>query len=81
MVLVNSYDKELKIKTLEEVKEYFEISEEIINGDDYLDESGRENDLEFNKRLLECEDIFDVCDLLNEFSDISGNGSRYSVED
>lgn len=71
MVLVNSYNKELRVETLEEAKEYFKITDnELLEIEDVY---------AFNKVLGSCEDLFDVCDLLNEFSDISGNGSRYSV--
>lgn len=69
ILLVNSYDKELKIKTLAEAKKYFKVPDEL------LDDKG----CEFNKELESCKNLFDVCDLLNEFSDVLGNGSRYSV--
>lgn len=68
--LTNSFDHELSITSVEQAKKYF-----------YIDTIVCEDDKQFNEELAACENLYDCAEVLNEYSDIIGNGSRYEVRE
>lgn len=67
----NSFDKDINFDNLKEAKEYYLISEE------QLKELGNgEDEIERNKEIESAENLEELADVLNKYSDICDNGSQ-----
>lgn len=74
-ILKNSFDKDINFDNLKEAKEYYLIPEE------QLKELGNgEDEVERNKEIESAENLEELADILNKYSDICDNGSQWNVE-
>lgn len=91
VALKNSFDKDIYFEDLEEAKKYFKPSEEKLEEHLNMDPSeflGDPEDFEeyknnfywYAEKIEYAKTLEELADVLNEYSDIYGNGSRYSVE-
>lgn len=83
--LKNNYDKEIKFENLEEAKAYFLTSEEQLKelidnyeGDDF--EYNKERVLQREQDIKDANDLEELADVLNDYSDNYDNGSTWFVQ-
>lgn len=67
--LKNSFDYEVQFTDLEEAKKYY-----MPNLNEFPDEK------EYAAAINECNSLFDLASVLNEYTDMYGNGSTFSVK-
>lgn len=65
----NKYDVELRIETVEKAKNYF-----VTNEND-------EDSVKFNIELNESENLEEIVNVLNKYSDLIGDGSEYYINE
>lgn len=83
--LKNNYDKEIEFENLEEAKAYFLISEEQLKD---LTDNYEGDDFEYNKKrvlqreqdIKDANDLEELADVLNDYSDNYDNGSTWFVQ-
>lgn len=91
VALKNSFDKDIYFEDLDEAKKYFKPSEEEMEeylnmdpaeflGDPEDFEEYKNNFYWYAEKIEYAKTLEELADVLNEYSDIYRNGSRYSVE-
>ena len=65
----NRYDAELVIGTVDKAKKYFVIDE------------NDEDSVKFNIELNESENLEEIVNVLNKYSDLIGDGSEYYINE
>lgn len=73
-ILKNSFDKDINFDNLEEAKKYYLKSAEQL---EELDNA--EDEIERNKKIESAEDLEELADVLNTYTDLLDNGSHWSV--
>lgn len=73
-ILKNSFDKDINFDNLEEAKKYYIKSAEQL---EELDND--EDEIERNKKIESAEDLEELADVLNTYTDLLDNGSHWSV--
>lgn len=73
-ILKNSFDKDINFDNLEEAKKYYLKSAEQL---EELDND--EDEIERNKKIESAEDLEELADVLNTYTDLLDNGSHWSV--
>ena len=68
--LRNNYDGDFAMSDVEKVKEYFDMDKKIWFS---------QEDIDFNKEIKACKDLYECADVLNYYSDTVLNGSRFEV--
>lgn len=83
--LKNNYDKEIEFENLEETKAYFLTSEEQLKelidnyeGDDF--EYNKKRVLQREQDIKDANDLEELADVLNDYSDNYDNGSTWFVQ-
>lgn len=73
-ILKNSFDKDINFDNLEEAKKYYLKSAEQL---EELDND--EDEIERNKKIESAENLEELADVLNTYTDLLDNGSHWSV--
>lgn len=73
-ILKNSFDKDINFDNLEEAKKYYLKSAEQL---EELDND--EDEIERNKEIESAENLEELADVLNKYTDLLDNGSHWSV--
>lgn len=83
--LKNNYDKEIEFENLEETKAYFLTQEEQLKelidnyeGDDF--EYNKKRVLQREQDIKDANDLEELADVLNDYSDNYDNGSTWFVQ-
>mgnify|MGYP000979381026 CR=1 FL=1 len=73
-ILKNSFDKDISFDNLDKAKNYYLKSAEQL---EELDND--EDEIERNKEIESAENLEELADVLNKYTDLLDNGSHWSV--